>query len=149
MKINNRCLHLVGSGSTYVYGYCDATYQEGWNEEQTVQFVRNSKSNTYSKHPPLSNVLAIYSVSSKPLRSPCPETVRQEARSVCASSPKMALNDTLFLGTSFRDSGRARRLLVPRRRKSLPPAMSSQCKSNRRECWTRCTLNLYTKSTTL
>lgn len=33
---------LSGSGSTYVYGYCDATYQEGWNREQTVEFVRNS-----------------------------------------------------------------------------------------------------------
>lgn len=34
--------HTTGSGSTYVYGYCDATYQEGWNQEQTVQFVKNS-----------------------------------------------------------------------------------------------------------
>lgn len=34
----------IGSGSTYVYGYCDATYQEGWNEAQTVQFVKSSKS---------------------------------------------------------------------------------------------------------
>ena len=35
---------MIGSGSTYVYGYCDATYQEGWSEEQTVQFVKNSTS---------------------------------------------------------------------------------------------------------
>jgi len=33
---------LLGSGSTYVYGYCDATYQEGWGKEQTVEFVKNS-----------------------------------------------------------------------------------------------------------
>lgn len=32
-----------GSGSTYVYGYCDATYREGWGEAETVEFVRNSK----------------------------------------------------------------------------------------------------------
>lgn len=33
----------IGSGSTYVYGYCDATYQEGWNAAQTLEFVKNSK----------------------------------------------------------------------------------------------------------
>jgi 20S proteasome subunit beta 1 len=35
-------LSTKGSGSTYVYGYCDATYQEGWGEAQTVNFVKNS-----------------------------------------------------------------------------------------------------------
>jgi len=35
---------MIGSGSTYVYGYCDATYREGWSEEETVQFVKNSTS---------------------------------------------------------------------------------------------------------
>lgn len=34
---------ISGSGSTYVYGYCDATYQEGWSEEETVKFVKNSE----------------------------------------------------------------------------------------------------------
>ncbi|THH13918.1 hypothetical protein EW146_g6353 [Bondarzewia mesenterica] len=33
---------IGGSGSTYVYGYCDATYQEGWGKEETVQFVQNT-----------------------------------------------------------------------------------------------------------
>lgn len=33
---------LIGSGSTYVYGYCDATYQEGWGKDETINFVRNS-----------------------------------------------------------------------------------------------------------
>ncbi|KAI5449679.1 Proteasome subunit beta type-1 [Naganishia albida] len=33
---------IGGSGSTYVYGYCDATYKEGMNEEETVNFVRNT-----------------------------------------------------------------------------------------------------------
>lgn len=33
----------VGSGSTYVYGYCDATYRDGWGKEETVQFVKNSR----------------------------------------------------------------------------------------------------------
>jgi 20S proteasome subunit beta 1 len=31
-----------GSGSTYVYGYCDATFQEGWGRDETVNFVKNS-----------------------------------------------------------------------------------------------------------
>lgn len=36
-------ISLSGSGSTYVYGYCDATYQEGWGRDETVNFVKNSK----------------------------------------------------------------------------------------------------------
>jgi 20S proteasome subunit beta 1 len=40
---------IGGSGSTYVYGYCDATYQEGWNEEQTVNFVKNTLSLAMSR----------------------------------------------------------------------------------------------------
>ena len=34
---------VSGSGSTYVYGYCDATYKDGWGKEETVNFVKNSK----------------------------------------------------------------------------------------------------------
>ncbi len=41
---------IGGSGSTYVYGYCDATYQEGWDRDQTVEFVKNS---AYAISPPL------------------------------------------------------------------------------------------------
>ena len=33
----------IGSGSTYVYGFCDATYRDGWGREKTVEFVKNSK----------------------------------------------------------------------------------------------------------
>ncbi|KAG8865355.1 Proteasome subunit beta type-1 [Tulasnella sp. 330] len=33
---------IGGSGSTYVYGYCDATYQEGWGRDETVTFVKNT-----------------------------------------------------------------------------------------------------------
>ncbi|KAK4052034.1 Proteasome subunit beta type-1 [Microbotryomycetes sp. JL201] len=33
---------IGGSGSTYIYGYCDATYQEGWGRDETVEFVRNA-----------------------------------------------------------------------------------------------------------
>ena len=33
---------IGGSGSTYVYGYCDATYQDGWGRDETVEFVKNS-----------------------------------------------------------------------------------------------------------
>lgn len=35
-------LRVTGSGSTYVYGYCDATYKEGWGRDETVNFVKNS-----------------------------------------------------------------------------------------------------------
>jgi 20S proteasome subunit beta 1 len=33
---------IGGSGSTYVYGYCDATYQEGWGRDETVEFVKST-----------------------------------------------------------------------------------------------------------
>ncbi|SCZ92092.1 BZ3500_MvSof-1268-A1-R1_Chr5-3g08332 [Microbotryum saponariae] len=33
---------IGGSGSAYIYGYCDATYREDWDKEQTVDFVRNA-----------------------------------------------------------------------------------------------------------
>lgn len=33
---------IGGSGSTYVYGYCDATYQEGWGKDETIKWVKNS-----------------------------------------------------------------------------------------------------------
>ena len=32
---------IGGSGSAYIYGYCDATWREGWSKEQTLEFVRN------------------------------------------------------------------------------------------------------------
>ncbi|GAA5976818.1 hypothetical protein JCM21900_001604 [Sporobolomyces salmonicolor] len=35
---------IGGSGSTYIYGYCDATYREGWGRDDTVEFVRNGAS---------------------------------------------------------------------------------------------------------
>jgi len=33
---------IGGSGSTYVYGYCDATYKEGWGRDETINFVKNT-----------------------------------------------------------------------------------------------------------
>jgi 20S proteasome subunit beta 1 len=41
------CTGNVGSGSTYVYGYCDATYQEGWGRDETINFVTNSMSSQF------------------------------------------------------------------------------------------------------
>lgn len=32
---------IGGSGSSYIYGYCDSTWQPGWGQEQTIDFVRN------------------------------------------------------------------------------------------------------------
>lgn len=53
----------IGSGSTYVYGYCDATYQEGWGKDEAINFVKNSMSHyTYYLDPEeshLSTALAL------------------------------------------------------------------------------------------
>ncbi|KAF8076232.1 nucleophile aminohydrolase, partial [Lyophyllum atratum] len=40
---------IGGSGSTYVYGYCDATYQDGWGRDETVNFVKNTLSLAMSR----------------------------------------------------------------------------------------------------
>lgn len=34
----------AGSGSTYIYGYCDSTYRENWGRDETVEFVKNGTS---------------------------------------------------------------------------------------------------------
>lgn len=33
---------IGGSGSTYIYGYCDSNYREGWSKDETVEFVKNA-----------------------------------------------------------------------------------------------------------
>jgi len=33
---------IGGSGSTYIYGYCDANFREGFTREECLEFVRNS-----------------------------------------------------------------------------------------------------------
>lgn len=35
---------IIGSGSTYIYGYCDAMFREDWGRDETVEFVRNGTS---------------------------------------------------------------------------------------------------------
>jgi 20S proteasome subunit beta 1 len=32
---------IGGSGSTYIYGYCDAHWKEGMNQEEAIEFTRN------------------------------------------------------------------------------------------------------------
>lgn len=33
---------IGGSGSSYIYGYCDATWKAGWGKEKTLEFVKNA-----------------------------------------------------------------------------------------------------------
>jgi hypothetical protein len=77
-------LHLsaLGSGSTYVYGYCDATYKEGMSEDETVNFVRNSESTYPSRLAGIWNVVT--DITDQPFRLPWLETVRQAVASECA-----------------------------------------------------------------
>lgn len=64
---------IGGSGSTYVYGYCDATYKDGWEKEETVEFVKNSACKKPSYQP-----CVIESDVIQPYLSRWPVTVRQE-----------------------------------------------------------------------
>ncbi|PWN26578.1 putative PRE3-20S proteasome subunit [Jaminaea rosea] len=40
---------IGGSGSSYIYGYCDSTWQPGWGKEQTLEFVKNALSLAMSR----------------------------------------------------------------------------------------------------
>ncbi|KAJ3046466.1 Proteasome subunit beta type-1 [Rhizophlyctis rosea] len=33
---------IGGSGSTYIYGYCDATFKDGMTKEEAIEFTKNS-----------------------------------------------------------------------------------------------------------
>lgn len=35
---------FLGSGSTYIYGYCDSTWKPGMSREETLEFVKNALS---------------------------------------------------------------------------------------------------------
>ena len=34
---------IGGSGSTYIYGYCDAHYKTGMTKEECIEFVKNGE----------------------------------------------------------------------------------------------------------
>ena len=36
-------LFCSGSGSTYIYGYCDSQFKRGMSREECIQFVKNCK----------------------------------------------------------------------------------------------------------
>jgi 20S proteasome subunit beta 1 len=38
---------IGGSGSTFIYGYCDAAYKEGMTREETVNFVKQCNPLSY------------------------------------------------------------------------------------------------------
>ena len=40
---------IGGSGSSYIYGFCDSNYQEGWGREETMEFVKRAVSLAMSR----------------------------------------------------------------------------------------------------
>lgn len=40
-------LDSIGSGSTYIYGYCDATYRDGMSKDECIEFVKNCKTSRF------------------------------------------------------------------------------------------------------
>jgi 20S proteasome subunit beta 1 len=59
---------IGGSGSTYIYGYCDATYRDNMNREECVDFVKNCEfdhPSTMSAHQPDSFNINLSIVSSR------------------------------------------------------------------------------------
>ena len=41
-SLHKQSYAIGGSGSTYIYGYCDAHWKEQMSEEEAVDFVKNS-----------------------------------------------------------------------------------------------------------
>lgn len=42
-------LHHSGSGSSYIYGFCDSTWRPGMSREQTLEFVKHALSLAMSR----------------------------------------------------------------------------------------------------
>ena len=40
-SLHKRDFAIGGSGSSYIYGYCDANYKENMTREEAVEFVKN------------------------------------------------------------------------------------------------------------
>ena len=40
-SLHKKPFTIGGSGSTYIYGYCDAAYKDGMNKEEAIEFVKN------------------------------------------------------------------------------------------------------------
>jgi len=41
-SLHKQAYAIGGSGSTYIYGYCDANWKEGMTEEEGVNFVKGA-----------------------------------------------------------------------------------------------------------
>ena len=41
-SLHKRPFAIGGSGSTFIYGYCDATFKEGMTREEAIEFTRNA-----------------------------------------------------------------------------------------------------------
>ncbi|KAI9294582.1 proteasome subunit beta type-6 [Neoconidiobolus thromboides FSU 785] len=41
-SLHKQPFSIGGSGSTFIYGYCDAAYKDNMNEDQCVEFVKNA-----------------------------------------------------------------------------------------------------------
>jgi len=41
-SLHKQSYAIGGSGSTYIYGYCDANWKEGMNEDEAVSFVKEA-----------------------------------------------------------------------------------------------------------
>ena len=41
-SLHKQAYAIGGSGSTYIYGYCDANWQEGMTEQEGVEFVKGA-----------------------------------------------------------------------------------------------------------
>ncbi|KAJ3326286.1 Proteasome subunit beta type-1 [Boothiomyces sp. JEL0866] len=48
-SLHKRPFAIGGSGSTFIYGYCDAHYRENMTREEAIQFVKNSISLAMSR----------------------------------------------------------------------------------------------------
>ncbi|KAJ3262047.1 Proteasome subunit beta type-1 [Boothiomyces macroporosus] len=48
-SLHKRPFAIGGSGSTFIYGYCDAHYRENMTREEAIDFVKNSISLAMSR----------------------------------------------------------------------------------------------------
>jgi 20S proteasome subunit beta 1 len=57
-----QAIAIGGSGSTYLYGYCDANYKAGMTKDQTIDFVKNAVSLAISRDGSSGGVIRIAAI---------------------------------------------------------------------------------------
>jgi hypothetical protein len=120
-SLHKQSYAIGGSGSTYIYGYCDANWQEDMNEEDGIKFVKGALSEAIKWDGSSGGVIRMVVLTAKgaqrhlylpvPAGSRCradvvvavgpsiPSARSRTCRDMCACVSEYQMNNDLSLGT--------------------------------------------------